>query len=282
MPANMAIVAPPPSQWTSQCKDSDEWEKAGPPYRIHGDTYYVGTCGIAAILVASSDGHILIDTGTEAGADVVKANIEKLGFKIEDVAILLTSHEHFDHVGGIAKMRNWSGGEIWTSGPATNVLRSGKDSPDDPQFGLHPPMAPAAVARAIADGEKVERGATRLTAIATPGHTPGALSWSWESCEGKDCLTIVYADSLNPISNDIYRFSDHPEYLAAFRQGIERLAQADCDLLLTPHPSASAMPRRLASGGLRDAGACRAYAAAIMERLEKRLQKETESARPDG
>ena len=75
-----------------------------------------------------------------------------------------------------------------------------------------------------------------LTAIATPGHTPGALSWHWGSCDGGVCRPIVYADSLTPVSNDTYRFSDHPAYLAAFRASIAKIAALPCEILLTPHP----------------------------------------------
>src|SRR5687767_5418483 len=80
--------------WAEACADWDEWEKPGPPYRIHGNTYYVGTCGISAILISGDDGHVLIDSGTDAGAALVAANIEALGFTLSDVKILLMSHEH--------------------------------------------------------------------------------------------------------------------------------------------------------------------------------------------
>src|SRR3990170_5693986 len=85
--------------FAAACKDWDEWDKPAPPVRIHGNTYLVGTCGISAILVTGSDGHILIDSGTEAGADLVADNIRRLGFKLGDVKYLLHSHEHLDHVG---------------------------------------------------------------------------------------------------------------------------------------------------------------------------------------
>src|SRR5437763_2736693 len=114
-----------------------------------------------------------------------------------------------------------------------------------------------------------------LTAIATPGHTPGALSWRWVSCDGGVCRTIVYADSLHPISNDKYRFSDHPASVAAFRASIAKIAASPCEILLTPHPSASAMPDRLALGKpLFDADACKTYAAARSKDLDDRLAKE--------
>ena len=105
-----------------------------------------------------------------------------------------------------------------------------------------------------------------LTAIATPGHTPGALSWRWVSCDGGVCRTIVYADSLTPVSSTTYRFSDHPAYLAAFRASIAKIAASPCEILLTPHPSASDMPHRLALGEpLFDPDACQNYAAQLTQ-----------------
>ena len=264
-----------PQQWAEGCSDWDEWDKPAPPYRIHGSTYYVGTCGISAILVAGAQGSILIDSGTEAGAAVVLANIGKLGYRPNQIASLLNSHEHFDHVGGHALVKRASGAHVVASQPAAQVLRSGEDDPADPQYGMHDPMAPVPVDVVAADGDTVRSESATLTAIATPGHTPGALSWSWQSCEpGGECLTIVYADSLSPISRDGYRFSDHPDYLAAFRAGLQRLRELDCDLLLTPHPSASDMVKRAASGSLVGGMSCSQYADAVAARLDKRLAEE--------
>ena len=86
------------------CKGVDDWDAPAPPVRIHGNTYLVGTCGISAILIAGDQGHILIDGGTEKGADLIAENIRALGFRLQDVRILLQSHEHMDHVGGIGQL----------------------------------------------------------------------------------------------------------------------------------------------------------------------------------
>ena len=264
------------AQWAAGCEAWDEWDKPAPPFRIHGSTWYVGTCGIAAILIATDDGHVLIDTGTEAGAQVVLDNIARLGLRTEDIVALLHSHEHFDHVGGHARVAAASGAEVIVSAPAQDVLGTGKDNPADPQFGLHPAMKPVSTGRVVSDGETLRFGDLEITAIATPGHTPGALSWHWESCEPADgCQTVVYADSLSPVSADRYRFADHPAYVAGYREGLQRLRDLPCDILLTPHPSASKMVERAARGSLSDrAGACEAYADAIATRLHARLTNE--------
>lgn len=264
--------------WAAECKDSDgqdAWTKPAPPVRIHANTYMVGTCGISSILIVGSDGDILIDGGPEQAADLVAANIRALGYRVEDIKFILHSHEHPDHVGGIAKLQRLSGAMLISSVPARAVLESGIPSADDPQSGTLKPFPPATVGRVIVDGQEVRLGNLMLTAIATPGHTPGALSWRWVSCDGGVCRTIVYADSLSPVSSPAYRFSDHPAYLASYRASIAKIAASPCEILITPHPSASQMPQRFALGKpLLDENACRDYAATLTKNLDERLGKE--------
>jgi metallo-beta-lactamase class B len=155
------------------------------------------------------------------------------------------------------------------------VLNSGVASTDDPQAGMHKPFPAATVGRVIADGGEVRLHDLNLTAMTTPGHSPGALSWRWESCDGGVCRTMVYADSLSAVSRDDYRFSDHPDYLAAYRASIARIADSRCEILLTPHPSASAMRDRMTGEQpLFDPEGCKNYAASLAKRLDERLAKE--------
>jgi metallo-beta-lactamase class B len=262
-------------EFDAVCKGSDDWEKPAPPVRIFGNTYYVGTCGISSILITSAQGDILIDSGTEADADLIANNIRELGFRLSDVKYLLNSHEHFDHVGGMARLQQLTGAQLLASPAAAKVLRTGVASADDPQSGLSKPFPGARVDRIIQDGEMVRLGDTILTAVSTPGHTPGALTWRWGACDGGRCRQIVYADSLTPVSRDNYRFSDHPAYLQAYRASIAKIAALDCDILITPHPSASGLPDRFAlRAPLEDRNACRNYAASLTEQLDERLAKE--------
>jgi len=262
--------------FAAECKDSDDWDKPAPPVRIHGNTYLVGTCGVSAILITGNAGHVLIDAGTETGADLIARNIRRLGFRVDDVRYLLHSHEHLDHVGGMARLQQITGAQLVASAAAAKVFETGAAGPGDPQAGMHPPFRAVPVGRVVRDGETVRLGDLAITAVATPGHTPGALSWHWGSCEGGVCRRIVYADSLSPISRDNYRFSDHADYVAAYRAGLPKLADLECDILLTPHPSASAMVERMTGAKpLSDPAACRDYAAAIGKRLDERLAQET-------
>ncbi|MBV2129013.1 subclass B3 metallo-beta-lactamase [Arsukibacterium indicum] len=268
------IANPAASDWVNSCTDWDKWDKAGPPFHIYGNSYYVGTCGISAILITSADGHILIDGATEAGAEVIAANIQKLGFAITDIKLLLQSHEHFDHVAGLARLQQLSGARLLASAAAAPVLASGVVAATDPQAGMHPPFPAVKVDGQVTAGEVVNLGKLSLMPVATPGHTPGAFSWQWTSCGAGQCQVLVYADSLSPVSSDSYRFSEHLSYLKAYRAGLDKLAALDCQILLTPHPSASNMRTRLQSNGLADTDGCKFYAAAVTQRLEQRLAKE--------
>ncbi|APE28528.1 MBL fold metallo-hydrolase [Aurantiacibacter gangjinensis] len=277
-PANVQTTVSSGADWASACEDWDEWDKAGPPFRVHGNTYYVGTCGIGAILIDGQYYDTLIDVGTQGGAQHVLANIRSLGFDPDDIAYIYFSHEHYDHVGGIEMVRAETGATIAASIAAMPVLFSGRPTDADPQAGSdHASFAPATepVVQIPEDLEFFDDGYDGITPIHTPGHTPGALSWYWESCdEAGQCVTIAYADSLSAVSADDYRFSDHPEYVQAFRDGIARLAALDCDILLTPHPSASGMRDKLIAGDLTGGMDCQAYAADRLERLEARLAHE--------
>ncbi|TIX50248.1 MBL fold metallo-hydrolase [Alteraurantiacibacter aquimixticola] len=266
-------------QWADQCEDWDEWDKPGPAFLVHGSTYYVGTCGIATILIAGESSHVLFDSGTEEGARVTLSNIRSLGFDPADIDRLFTSHEHYDHVGGMALLQEGTGATVYTSPGAAEVLRSGNSSRSDPQASIHPPMTPVADVRVMALDQPVrlQSPGVVISATLTPGHTPGAMTWQWESCdEAGECLSIVYADSLSPVSADGYRFSDHPQYLTSYRAGLNLLTRLDCDILLTPHPSASGMRDKLLAGDLTSGMNCADYAASITERLDARIAEEAQ------
>ncbi len=268
----------PPTAWVTACKDWDDWDKPGPPFRIVANSYYVGTCGISAILITGDAGHVLIDGGTEAGADVIANNIKALGFDLQDVELLLHSHEHHDHVGGLAKLQALTGGQVWASRLAAPALSTGQVAADDPQAALNGTFPPVRVDDLLQPGLPVKLGNLSLQHIATPGHTPGALSWQWQACENDQCTTVVYADSLSPVSSDVYAFSDHLGYVRAYKAGLAKLAALECQIVLAPHPSASKMRDRLASPeGLLNPQGCMNYADGVLKRLNKRLAKEQQA-----
>jgi metallo-beta-lactamase class B len=265
-----------PAAKIAACEGKDGWSDTAPPARIFANVYDVGTCGIVSLLITSEAGHILIDGATDDAAPGIIANIRALGFDPSDVRILLISHEHLDHVGGIAQLKQITGGRLIVRAEAKTAMETGLPGSGDPQAGANPPFPGAKVDGPIADGEQVTLGPLALTAHATPGHTPGSTSWTWRSCEGAVCHDMAYIDSLTPVSADGYRFTDHPGYVAAFRDTLDRIEAYACDLLITPHPGASNYFARLGGDApLADPRACARYAQAARVRLDARLADET-------
>lgn len=262
------------------CGTRDGWSDPAPPAHIHGRSWYVGTCGITVVLVETSAGLVLIDTGPADAAPHVLANIKALGFDPPQVKWLLMTHEHFDHVGGMAAIKRATGAKLLTQPAAAPVMRSGKADAGDPQAALlnKEPMAPVTVDRTLRDGEALTVGDTRFTLHANPTHSPGSTSWTWKSCEGGKCLTIAYADSISTISSDDYRFTDHPDRIEAARAGLRTIEQLPCDIILTPHPGGSGLLERLSGkDSLTFERACTSYAALGSNRLMERLAKEAGS-----
>lgn len=262
------------------CTGRDGWSDPGPPAHIHGHTWYVGTCGISVLLIETTAGLVLIDAGPVEAAPLVLANIRTLGFEPAQVKWILSTHEHFDHAGGIAALQAATGARLAVGPFAAQALRSGKPYPDDPQFAvLTTPVAPARVDRVLREGRALVLGGTQFTAHATPAHSPGSTSWTWRSCEAGKCLTVAAADSISTGSAEAYRFTDHPQRIAAAQRGFSVIAALPCDLMITPHPSVSNLFERLAGAApLIDSAACRTYAKVGRKRLAQRLASE-QSAR---
>jgi metallo-beta-lactamase class B len=264
---------------SSECPSCATWNAPHSPVLVHGSSYYVGTDGLGSILITSSQGHILIDGGLPESAPRILANIRALGFRIEDVKLILNSHAHYDHAGGIAALQRASGATVAASPSSAEVIERGTPGPDDPQYRIALPYPPAHDVRVIADGDTLRVGPLAIVAHFTPGHTPGGTSWSWRSCEDGRCLDLVYADSQTPVSADGFRFTGSAAS-AEFERSYSVLNRLSCDVLITPHPGASEFWKRIArrDGGARDAlvdsSACRRYAAAAREQLAKRLAKE--------
>jgi metallo-beta-lactamase class B len=265
------------------CESCAAWNAPQHPFRIYGNAYYVGTHGLSAILIASNDGHILIDGDLPESVPSILANIRALGFRIADVKLILNSHVHFDHAGGIAELQRLSGAAVAASASSAEVLRRGSSGRDDPQYGVLPAIAPVANVRVVADRETLRVGPLAVTAYLTPGHTPGGTSWAWRSCEGDRCLDVVYADSQTPVSADDFLFTrnaTYPGVLRDFERGFAALDSLPCSILVTPHPDASGLWSRLArrdagdADALVDPAACKRYAAGGRERLAQRVAAE--------
>lgn len=277
------VPSPVPGE---SCAADAGWNDPAKPMRLYGNTWYVGTCGLSAILITSPEGHVLIDGATGKAAPIIEENIAALGFKLKDVRYILNSHEHLDHAGGIAQLQRDSGATVVARSQAAIILEQGKSDRSDPQFLTTGPFPGVASVRRIEDRETVVVGPIKLRAHATPGHTQGSTSWTWQSCQSGRCLDIAYADSLTALSDEVYRYSDeaaHPGVLAAFRKTLVTVTGLPCDILLTPHPGASDLWSRVgseATAPLVDPAACRRYAATASTHLDARIVKERTGSNP--
>src|SRR5262245_44239225 len=154
----------------SSCADCPAWNVPQQPFKIYGNTYYVGTHGLGSILITSSTGHVLIDGALPESVPQIVANIRSLGFRVEDIKLIVNSHGHFDHAGGIAELQKLSGARVAASQWTAEVMRRGAVPHDDPQFGLIIPIARIEQVQTLTDGETLRAGSVTVTAHLTPGH----------------------------------------------------------------------------------------------------------------
>lgn len=265
-----------------QCIGKEEFSDPAPPARLYGNTWYVGTCTVSVLLVTSPQGHILVDAATAEAVPSVLANIRSLGFRPEDVRWIVTSHEHFDHVGGLAALVRATGAKVALRAAAAAVIASGKNAPSDSQYGVLEkyPFEPAKADRIVKAGSVVRAGPLRLAASATPGHTAGSTSWTWQSCARYRCRRISYIDSISALAAPPYRFTDHPEVVARFRRTFAAIAARHCGILVTPHPSVSTLFERMrGEAPLSPKDACRRYARMGRDGLDALLAQEAGETR---
>jgi metallo-beta-lactamase class B len=266
-----------------QCEDCPTWNKAREPFRVFGNTYYVGTDGLSALLVTGDAGHVLLDAGLPQSAPLIDASIRKLGFTTEDVKLIVISHGHFDHAGGANALQRHTGATVAASASTADAMRRGENTPDDPQYGFgrqfngFPAVKSVKVA---ADQEVLTVGKTAIKVHLIPGHAPGSTAYTWQSCENGKCLNMVYADSLTSPSAPGFKYGPR---LDSFMQSIEKVAALPCDIVLSPHPEFTQVDDKLkrraemkGSGAdpFIDPNGCKAYAAAGMKRLEARRAQE--------
>lgn len=260
-----------------------DWYAPQAPFALYGNTYYVGTHGISAVLITSPAGHMLIDGGPPDAETQIADHVRQLGFKVEDIRYILSGHEHFDHAGDIAALQALSGAAVLGSPAAIEVLRTGRPDQRDAQYPNLRPLTPAKRTHAVRDGEVVTLGPLAVTAHFTPGHTPGATSWTWQSSEGGKTMHMVYADSLNAMAAKGLSFSRNPLYPTAradVERSIARVEALACDVLVSAHPEGSDLWERLAqraalgSAAFVDRSACRSYAAEARATLADTLAHE--------
>lgn len=267
---------------------AQRWLGEEAPVRIHGRTYLVGFSGLNVVLIDTGDGLVLIDGALPQAVASIEAHVRQLGFRVEDIKAILSTEPHFDHAGGLAALSRDTGAPVIASPEAAEVLRRGRSGKDDPQAAWLAEFPPVERVQVIRDGETLRFGDTVITAHATPGHTPGSMSWGWRSCGADGCADILFGSSLNPLAAEDYAFSEpeHEMALTAFRGTFARLRTVPCDILLTAHPDQSGGEVKLeqyrrepSPNPFIDPQACRTYADKYEALLEVRLAEERTASR---
>ena len=222
--------------WASGQTDEErpEWNQPAPAFRILGNIHYVGTNELAAYLLTTPEGHILIDGGLPESAPLIEASIRKLGFKVEDVKILLTTQAHFDHVGSLAALAKDSGGQVMVMVGDQEIVEQGGKG--DYLFGDKPSFPATQVARVLRDGTPVTLGGTTLQAIATPGHTRGCTTFTTSVEEDGRPLLVVFpgSTSVNP-GTRLVKHESYPGIKADYEQTFATLSSLAPDVFLGAH-----------------------------------------------
>lgn len=257
--------------------DPPAWTQPIAPFHVVGPIWYVGTQGLAAYLIRTRDGAILLDGTMAENVPAIERNIASLGLRMRDVKLLLNSHAHFDHAAGLAKLKADSGARLAAGMGDREALDTGVP-PGETSYGVI--RFPAVhVDGAVRDGERVRLGEVVLTAHATPGHTPGNTSWTMRVSQGGRTLTVVFAGSLTVAGNRLVGNLRYPGIVADFRRSFAAMAALPADVVLPAHPESADVigrGRRAAAG---DAGAFVAPGLLAKLTAEARASFEVELAR---
>jgi metallo-beta-lactamase class B len=213
-----------------------DWTEPFPPFRIAGNLYYVGSKGLANYLITTPQGHILINSDLEASVPLIRASVERLGFKFSDIKVLLISHAHWDHDGGSAAVKRLTGATYMVMDADVPVVESGGKA--DFQYGNRPELLypPAKVDRVLHDGDEVKLGGATLVAHLTPGHTKGCTTWTMKVEEAGRLHDVVIIGSANV--NDGYKLvnnSSYPEIASDYERTFRVLKSLPVDIFLGAH-----------------------------------------------
>lgn len=229
----VALVYSPLSATAQTAEERIEWNRPVQPFNVAGNVNYVGVEGVSAYLITTPQGHILIDGGLPESAPLILASIRKLGFDPADVKLLLNSHAHFDHAGGLAALKAATGAQVVASEGDKPALESGRHIGLANYEGRFPAIT---VDRVVRDGDTVELGGTILTARVTPGHTAGCTSWSVPVEQQDKTLTVLFFCSASVAGATLVDNTEYPQIVSDFRSTFDRLDRMHVDILLANHP----------------------------------------------
>lgn len=224
----------------AKAQDVASWTKPFPPHRVAGNLYYVGSKGLASYLITTSEGHILINSSLEDSVPLIRDSVEKLGFKLSDIRVLLISHTHSDHCAGSAELLKLTGAQHFVMEQDADAVESGGTHKKGTRInkGDYLQFPPAKVDRRLKDGEEVKLGATTLVAHLTPGHTPGCTTWTMKVTDDGKVLNAVIIGS--PNVNPGYKLAGketYPGMATDYEKTFRVLKALPVDLFLGAHGS---------------------------------------------
>lgn len=225
--AVMATSAPAAAQ-------GNNWNTPTEPFHVIDNVWYVGTEGLSAFLFVTPEGHILLDGATPQGAPMIEANIAKLGFKLSDVKVLLNSHAHFDHSGGLAQLKTDTGAPLYAMEGDVSALEGGFYLGSENVHAMDAP--PVKVDRVLHDGDTVKLGGFTLTAHLTPGHSRGCTSWGATLHDGGKAYEALVFCSATVAANRITHPEQYEGIVADYRSTFVKTKAMKVDIPLAPHP----------------------------------------------
>jgi metallo-beta-lactamase class B len=255
--------------------EARKWNQPVKPFKIIGNIHYVGAHEVSSYLITSPQGHILLDSGFEETVPQIKENVAALGFRMEDVKVIITSHAHSDHVGGIALLKQLTGAKLMVSeADAEALARGGKN---DPNFGDRFSFDPITVDRKLQDGEMVQVGDTTMTARLTPGHTRGCTTWTMTVREGSKFYDVVFIGSTTVPGYKLIGNTGYPNIVGDYESTFRLLKLMSCDVFLAPHGSFFALHekrKRLDEGAPQNPFVNKSDFKRFVERTEKEFRAE--------
>ncbi len=215
--------------------ESRKWNQPVKPFKIIGNIYYVGAAEVSSYLITTPQGHIILDSGFHETVPQIKQNVVALGFRMEDVKIIITSHAHADHVGGIALLKQLTNAKLMVSeADAEALARGGKN---DPNFGDRFSFDPVTVDRRLRDGDTVQLGDVTMTARLTPGHTKGCTTWTMKVREGSKQHDVLFIGSTTVPGYKLIGNAGYPNIVEDYESTFKLLKTMSCDVFLAPHGS---------------------------------------------
>jgi len=213
--------------------DADGNRKPNPePQHIYGPVYHIGPLSVCAYLVETSDGLVVVDTGSESDSDLLPGNIRKLGFDPADVRIVLNTHWHWDHCGGNARLLELSGASLAVHELDADIVESGV-------YRGTRMFPPAPVARRLKDGDAIEQGGLAVRTIHTPGQSAGSVVFALTVDGPEGPCRVLFAGDATGFKHESRKSFEHlgyPGVCADYRRTVEILKGLEFDLLLPGHP----------------------------------------------